>query len=160
MHRRGRRRYGDLLPWFLVYGLGGGLLVPLTTAMLGALPAGRAGVASGVLNVSREVFGLLGITILGAILSARQTSLVADGAKPLTAFLEAYQSTLVIAAAIVLVGVPLSLFALRDPAAGGPGDDRRRAPRRTGGVVRTLWVPAWPGMNDACQDDEPFTRIS
>jgi EmrB/QacA subfamily drug resistance transporter len=111
---------GDLLPWFLVYGLGGGLLVPLTTAILGTLPAGRAGVASGVLNVSREIFGLLGITILGAILSARQTSLVADGAKPLTAFLEAYQSTLVIAAAIVLVGVPLSLFALRTPQPADP----------------------------------------
>jgi EmrB/QacA subfamily drug resistance transporter len=107
--------FGDLLPWFLAYGLGGGLLVPLTTAILGTLPAGRTGVASGVLNISREIFGLLGITILGAILNARQASLVADGAKPLTAFLEAYQSTLVIAAAIVLVGVPLSLFALRTP---------------------------------------------
>ena len=73
-----------------------------------------------MLNISREIFGLLGITILGAILSARQTSLVADGAKPLTAFLEAYQSTLVIAAAIVLVGVPLSLFALRTPRPADP----------------------------------------
>ncbi|GAA3091839.1 MFS transporter [Streptosporangium carneum] len=106
-------RFGDLLPWFLVYGLGGGLLVPLTTAILGTLPAERAGVASGVLNVSREVFGLLGITVLGAILNGRQTSLVADGVQPLTAFLEAYQSTLVISAAIVLVGVPVSLFSLR-----------------------------------------------
>ena len=35
---------GDLLPWFLVYGLGGGLLVPLTTAILGTLP--RAGPGS------------------------------------------------------------------------------------------------------------------
>lgn len=107
--------FGDLLPWFLVYGLGGGLLVPLTTAILGTLPAGRAGVASGVLNVSREIFGLLGVTVLGAILNGRQTSILRDGAAPLTAFLEAYQSTLVIAAAIVLVGVPVSLFALRTP---------------------------------------------
>ncbi|SFK88521.1 drug resistance transporter, EmrB/QacA subfamily [Streptosporangium canum] len=107
--------FGDLLPWFLVYGLGGGLLVPLTTAILGTLPTGRAGVASGVLNVSREIFGLLGITVLGAILNGRQTSILRDGAAPLTAFLEAYQSTLVIAAAIVLVGVPVSLFALRTP---------------------------------------------
>ncbi len=103
----------DLMPWFLAYGLGGGLLVPLTTAILSALPTGRAGVASGVLNVSREIFGLLGITVLGAILNSRQTAILADGARPLTAFLDAYRFTLVIAAAIVLVGVPVSLFSLR-----------------------------------------------
>ncbi|GAA1023996.1 MFS transporter [Acrocarpospora pleiomorpha] len=99
--------YLDLLPWFLLYGAGAGLLVPLTNVILGAMPTGRAGVASGVLNVSREVFGLLGITILGAILNARQT------APTMAAFLDAYQFTLLIAAAIVLVGVPVSLYALR-----------------------------------------------
>ncbi|WP_157254335.1 DHA2 family efflux MFS transporter permease subunit [Nonomuraea typhae] len=102
--------YGDVLPWFLLYGLGGGMLVPLTAAILGALPEGRGGVASGVLNVSREVFGLLGITVLGAILTSRQSG---SGLAPLAAFLDAYQFTLVIAAAIVLAGVPVSLFALR-----------------------------------------------
>ncbi|MFC6896257.1 hypothetical protein ACFQGX_12540 [Nonomuraea dietziae] len=100
--------YLDVLPWFLLYGLGGGMLVPLTTMILGALPAERAGVASGVLNVSREVFGLLGITVLGAILSARQSQ---------STFLAAYQSTLVIAAIIVAVGVPVALFSLRRTAA-------------------------------------------
>ncbi|MGV9305450.1 MFS transporter [Nonomuraea sp. NPDC003727] len=96
--------YLDVLPWFLLYGLGGGMLVPLTTMILGALPQDRAGVAAGVLNVSREVFGLLGITVLGAILNARQVA---------TGFLPAYQSTLVIAAVIVAVGIPVSLYSLR-----------------------------------------------
>ncbi|WP_433259110.1 MFS transporter [Streptosporangium sp. CA-135522] len=105
--------FESLLPWFLVYGLGGGLLVPLTTAILGTLPVDRAGVAAGVLNVSREVFGLLGVTILGAILNGRQSAILRDGVKPLTAFLEAYRFTLIIAAVIVLVGVPVSLFSLR-----------------------------------------------
>ncbi|MGW5265064.1 MFS transporter [Microbispora sp. NPDC004025] len=102
--------YGDLLPWFLLYGAGAGLLVPLTNVVLNAMPPARAGVASGVLNVSREVFGLLGITILGAILSARQSAV---GGAPLHAFLEAYRFTLLIAAAIVLVGVPVSVYSLR-----------------------------------------------
>ncbi|WP_061300020.1 MFS transporter [Herbidospora cretacea] len=99
--------YLDLLPWFLVFGAGGGMLVPLTDVIIGAVPAERAGVASGTLNVSREVFGLLGITILGAILNARQT------APTMTAFLDAYQFTLLIAAAIVAAGVPIALYALR-----------------------------------------------
>jgi hypothetical protein len=63
--------YLDLLPWFLLYGAGGGLLIPLNNVIVGALPSERAGIASGMLNVSREVFGLLGITILGAILTNR-----------------------------------------------------------------------------------------
>ncbi|MFI7468914.1 MFS transporter [Nonomuraea sp. NPDC049646] len=102
--------YADVAPWFLLYGLGGGLLVPLTSAILGGLPKDRAGVASGVLNVSREVFGLLGITVLGAILGSRQSG---SDQPPLAAFLDAYQFTLVIAAVIVLAAVPLGLYALR-----------------------------------------------
>ncbi|MFI6324271.1 MFS transporter [Nonomuraea sp. NPDC050556] len=104
--------YGDVLPWFLLYGLGAGLLVSLTAVTLGAMPAGRSGVASGVLNVSREVFGLLGITVLGAILNGRQSG---STQPPLLAFLDAYQFTLIIAAAIVMLGVPVALLTLRTP---------------------------------------------
>jgi EmrB/QacA subfamily drug resistance transporter len=104
--------YADVVPWFLLYGLGGGMLVPLTAAILNGMPKGRSGVASGVLNVSREVFGLLGITVLGAVLSSSQSG---SDQPPLVAFLDAYQFTLVIAAVIVLVGIPISLYTLRTP---------------------------------------------
>ncbi|WP_432973058.1 DHA2 family efflux MFS transporter permease subunit [Dactylosporangium sp. CA-233914] len=102
--------YTDLLPWFAIFGLGGGLLVPLNNVVLGALPQARAGIASGMLNVSREVFGLLGITILGAILSNRQNA--ASGA-PLHRFLQGYEFSLVVAASLVALGVPIALVALR-----------------------------------------------
>jgi EmrB/QacA subfamily drug resistance transporter len=101
--------YADLLPWFLLYGLGGGLLIPLTNVVISVLPPARAGVASGMLNVSREVFGLLGITILGAILSARQNAVSGPA---LHRFLEGYQFALVVAAALVAVGIPVSLLTL------------------------------------------------
>jgi EmrB/QacA subfamily drug resistance transporter len=101
--------YIDLLPWFLVYGLGGGLLIPLTNVVISVLPAERAGVASGMLNVSREVFGLLGITILGAILSARENAIAGPA---LDRFLHGYQFALVIAALLVAAGVPVSLLTL------------------------------------------------
>ncbi|MGX6607974.1 MFS transporter [Micromonosporaceae bacterium Da 78-11] len=111
--------YLDLLPWFLLYGVGGGMLVPLNNVIVGALPADRAGIASGMLNVSREVFGLLGITILGALLSNRSNA--ATGTE-LHRYLEGYQFSLVVAAILVAVGVPISLYMLRsirvpDPAA-------------------------------------------
>ncbi|WP_433435298.1 DHA2 family efflux MFS transporter permease subunit [Nonomuraea sp. CA-141351] len=102
--------YADVAPWFLLYGLGGGMLVPLTAAIIGGMPKGRSGIASGVLNVSREVFGLLGVTVLGAILSSRQSG---SDQPPLTAFLDAYQFTLVIAAVVVLAAIPVALYSLR-----------------------------------------------
>jgi EmrB/QacA subfamily drug resistance transporter len=102
--------YLDLLPWFLLYGVGGGMLVPLNNVIVSALPTERAGIASGMLNVSREVFGLLGITILGAILSNRSNA--ATGSE-LHRYLSGYQFALVVAALLVAVGVPVSLFMLR-----------------------------------------------
>jgi EmrB/QacA subfamily drug resistance transporter len=117
--------YADLLPWFLLYGLGGGLLIPLTIVVISVLPPARVGIASGMLNVSREVFGLLGITILGAIVSARQNAVTGPA---LHRFLEGYQFALIVAAALIAVGVPVSLITLR----------RSRVPERVG-----------------AQDDEP-----
>jgi len=102
-----------LMPWLLAYGAGAGLLVPLNSAVLGALPSTRAGAASGVLNASREVFGLFGVTVLGAILGARQTALAHLGYQPLPAFVAGYQLALVVAAIIVAAGIPLSLYTLR-----------------------------------------------
>jgi EmrB/QacA subfamily drug resistance transporter len=102
--------YLDVLPWFLLYGLGNGLIMPVTAAVLGRLPKERSGVGAGVMNVSREVFGLLGITLLGAILGSAQaaSALPADAA-----FLDAYRLTLVIAAVIMLASIPVVLLTLR-----------------------------------------------
>jgi MFS family permease len=102
--------YLDLLGWFLLYGVGGGMLVPLNNVIVGALPPGRAGIASGMLNVSREVFGLLGITILGAILTNRSN---ATTGTDLHRYLAGYQFSLVVAAVLVAAGVPVALYALR-----------------------------------------------
>jgi EmrB/QacA subfamily drug resistance transporter len=101
--------YVDLLPWFALYGVGGGLLIPLNTVVVDALPPERAGIASGMLNVSREVFGLLGVTVLGAILSNRAET---------AGFLSGYQDSLVVAAVLVGAGVPVSLWMLRRPQTG------------------------------------------
>lgn len=109
----GEGTLGDLMPWFILYGVGGGLLIALTAAVLNTMPASREGVASGVLNVSREVFGLLGVTVLGALLNTRQSAALADGLAPLAAFLDGYRFALIVAAVVVAAGVPISLITLR-----------------------------------------------
>jgi hypothetical protein len=85
------------------------MLIPLNNVIVGALPSERAGIASGMLNVSREVFGLLGITILGAILTNQANA--AAGAE-LHRYLSGYQFSLVVAAALVAVGAPVAWFML------------------------------------------------
>jgi EmrB/QacA subfamily drug resistance transporter len=122
---------GDLMPWLLAYGVGAGLLVPLTAVVLAVMPPEREGVASGVLNVSREVFGLLGIVVLGAIVSVRQSTRLDAGDAPVVAFVNAYQLALVIAAAILAVGVPLALVTLQhvgEQARENPGTEPETEP--------------------------------
>ncbi|MGH3377215.1 MAG: MFS transporter, partial [Actinoallomurus sp.] len=104
----------DLMPSFVAFGVGSGfVMMPLNDAIIGVLPPARAGAASAVMNAAREVSGLLGVTIVGAILTSRQAAVLRGGATPVHAFLSGYQFALLIAAVIVFAGVPLSLYTLR-----------------------------------------------
>jgi EmrB/QacA subfamily drug resistance transporter len=106
--------FASLMPGFLLFGAGAGLMnVPLTTAVLHAMPAGESGVASALLNASRELAGLLGITIIGAVLRARQGGALAHGARPAAAFLSGYHAGLMLTVALVAAGSVLSFLALR-----------------------------------------------
>jgi EmrB/QacA subfamily drug resistance transporter len=63
--------YGFILPSFILMGFGMGLTMsPMTTAAMNAVDRTKAGVASGVLSMSRMVGGTFGIAILGAIIAA------------------------------------------------------------------------------------------
>jgi EmrB/QacA subfamily drug resistance transporter len=105
--------YLALMPSFAVIGIGGGLSVPLTDLVLGAMPPARAGVASGIFNAAREVSGLLGITVIGAILTARQSASLQAGHAPLDAFLSGYRTGLLVAAALVAAGGVAAFLGLR-----------------------------------------------
>jgi EmrB/QacA subfamily drug resistance transporter len=103
----------SLMPSFAVIGIGGGLTIPLTATVLGVMPTGQAGVASAVFNASREVAGLLGITVIGAVLTSRQSSALAAGHTPADAYLTGYRTGLVLAAALVVAGGAAAFAALR-----------------------------------------------
>ena len=106
--------YASLLPGFLLFGAGAGLMnVPLTNAVMAATPAVRAGIASALLNASREVAGLLGITIIGAVLRTRQSAALRTGAGPVHAFLDGYHTGLLVTIALMAAGVLVSYLTLR-----------------------------------------------
>ncbi|HEX9065049.1 MAG TPA: MFS transporter [Streptosporangiaceae bacterium] len=133
--------YASLMPGFVLFGLGAGLMqVPLTNSVLHGQPSERAGVASALLNASREVAGLFGITVIGAILRSRQGGALRHGVAPPAAFLDGYHAGLVVTVALLGAGAVISYLALRhqplEPAAVPvpvpAGDDAGRPGELTG----------------------------
>jgi EmrB/QacA subfamily drug resistance transporter len=110
----GEATFASLLPGFLIFGAGAGMMnVPLTNAILHSMPADRAGVASALLNASREVAGLLGITVIGAVLRSRQSSALLHGARPGVAYLDGYHAGLFVTVALIAAGAIVSYVSLR-----------------------------------------------
>src|SRR5579863_7066159 len=114
--------YTALLPGFMLFGAGAGLMnVPLTNAAMAATPAARAGIASALINASREVAGLLGITVIGAVLRTRQAAALRSGASPVHAFLDGYHTGLLVTIVLMAAGVVVSYLTLR-PRAGASSE--------------------------------------
>jgi EmrB/QacA subfamily drug resistance transporter len=114
---------GSLLPGFVLFGAGAGLMnVPLTNVVMESAPSAQSGIASALLNASREVAGLLGITVIGAVLRAREAASLRGGASAPRAFLDGYHTGLWVTIALLAAGVVLSYLTLR-PRAGAVGTE-------------------------------------
>jgi MFS family permease len=110
----GGATFTGLLPGFVLFGLGAGLMnVPLTNEILDGAPAEQSGIASALLNASREVAGLLGVTVIGAVLRSREGSALRGGAHPAQAFIDGYHSGLWLTIGLLAAGVVLSYLTLR-----------------------------------------------
>jgi EmrB/QacA subfamily drug resistance transporter len=70
--------YGDLLPGFMLLGVGIALTMsPMTSAAMNAVSVEKAGIASGVLSMFRMVGGSLGVAVTGAIFQGLVSSRLA-----------------------------------------------------------------------------------
>jgi EmrB/QacA subfamily drug resistance transporter len=106
--------FSALLPGFVLFGLGAGLMnVPLTNAVIDGATTEQAGIASALLNASREVAGLLGVTVVGAVLRSSEGSALRGGARPAQAFIDGYHSGLWLTIGLLAAGVVLSYLTLR-----------------------------------------------
>lgn len=111
--------FADLLPGIVPVGVGSALTVPLTSSVLGSVPERRAGVAGGVLGLSREVAGILGIGLIGLVVAARQRAADAAGADATAAFTAGYGDGLRAAALLLFAG---AVIAWRTLPRRSPGD--------------------------------------
>ena len=102
---------GDLLPGFLIIGLGMPFcFIPITIASLAGTKPEEAGLASGLINTSQQVGGALGI----AVLSTVATSGFHAGVRPSFAQLtHGFQNAFWVGAGVSAVGVLVSVFLVR-----------------------------------------------
>jgi hypothetical protein len=99
--------YRDLLPAFVVGGLGMSLsMTPTAAAATRAVPVEKSGVGSAVLNAMRQVGGSLGIALMGAIVAHAAT-----GRAGVEGFMVGFERALLVASVIAFAGA-LVAFAL------------------------------------------------
>lgn len=67
--------------WLLVLGLAmGSVMAPATDSVMGSVPPAKAGVASAMNDVTRQVGGALGVAIVGSLIGTIYTSRIGDAA--------------------------------------------------------------------------------
>ncbi|MGH2852865.1 MAG: MFS transporter [Solirubrobacteraceae bacterium] len=102
---------------FLALGLGAGAsFLPLLTIGMADAPARDAGLASGIINVSVQLFGAIGLATLGTIATDHTKALSASGHSLTSALTGGYHLAYIVAAACVSAGILAALLVLRPPA--------------------------------------------
>jgi EmrB/QacA subfamily drug resistance transporter len=101
---------------FALMGLGmGTAMLPLLTIAMSGVSERDAGLASGIVNVSMQLAGALGIAVLGTLAADRSEALTRGGASALHALTGGYTLAFEVAAGAVLVGIAVALAVLRMP---------------------------------------------
>jgi EmrB/QacA subfamily drug resistance transporter len=105
---------GDLLPGFLIIGVGIGFsFVPISIAALAGVRPAEAGLASGLINTSQQIGGALGIAALSTIATTRTEDAVASGTFLPEALVSGFSSAFVVGAVFAAVGLVASLLLIR-----------------------------------------------
>ncbi|MFE1246401.1 MFS transporter [Streptomyces sp. NPDC058735] len=103
----------DLLPGLVSVGAGSALALPLTTGAMRASPEHLSGFAAGLFSATREVSGVFGIVVVGAVVTFVQDARLAGGAPAGQSLSAGYQAGLCLAAVLVGAGVPVARWSLR-----------------------------------------------
>jgi len=106
---------------FLVLGLGAGAsFLPLLTMGMSEAPERDAGLASGIINVSVQLFGAIGLATLGTIATDHTKALSRSGHSLVSALTGGYHLAYVVGAVLVAAGIMAALLLLRTPGSGEP----------------------------------------
>jgi EmrB/QacA subfamily drug resistance transporter len=102
---------------FLLLGLGAGAsFLPLLTMGMADAPRRDAGLASGIVNVSVQLFGAIGLATLGTIATDHTKALSVAGHSLNSALTGGYHLAYIVAAVFVAFGILAAFLVLRPPA--------------------------------------------
>jgi MFS family permease len=122
--------FGDIFIGLLVFGAGiGPAFATATIAALTGVAERESGVASGLSNTAFQLGGALGVAIVSTVAVTRSDDYLAgnEGANPLVALTEGFQSAFLACVVLAAIGVLLALVLLRRPATGGAHEKRSEA---------------------------------
>jgi EmrB/QacA subfamily drug resistance transporter len=99
---------------FFALGLGAGSsFTPLLTIAMADVPPRDAGLGSGIVNLSQQVAGALGLAVLGTLATNRSKTLEAHGQTLASSLLSGYHLAFAVGAASIAVGIVTTLVVLR-----------------------------------------------
>ena len=138
--------FWDLFPAFVLGGAGMGLsFVPVTIASLPGVERADAGVASGLINTSRQIGGAIGLAAVSAI-AAASTSNYADAhrghrRRAASALDHGFQTALYVLTGLLVAGALVAVALVR-PTGGAERTTRAGRPRRARPRGGSLMVSA------------------
>jgi EmrB/QacA subfamily drug resistance transporter len=106
----------DLLPSFVLIGLGLGVsFVSVTIAGLAGVSGADAGVASGLVNTSRQIGGAVGLAVVSTIAATYSSGGFSSGAASVVALTHGFRVSFAVLAGLGVAGVLLTSVFLRAP---------------------------------------------
>lgn len=111
----GQAQWTVLLPSFILIGIGlGAAGAPINTVAVGTADPGKAGVASGIINVCRQIGTAFGIAFLGVFLTTHYNAIhTAQHVPARAAWIESFASTMQIAALFIAAGAIVAAVTIR-----------------------------------------------
>jgi EmrB/QacA subfamily drug resistance transporter len=104
-----------VLPAFILLGFGAGTsFMPLLSIAMTDVPNADAGLGSGIVNVSMQMAGALGLAVLGTLATEHSKSLEAAGHATADALSSGFRLSFLVAAVFVGVGTVLAVIILKD----------------------------------------------
>ncbi|HMJ04087.1 MAG TPA: MFS transporter, partial [Conexibacter sp.] len=115
----GTSGYGALLPGFLLFGVALGLVyAPMSTAAMAAMPHAKAGIAAGVLAMTRMVSGAVVLAGMAAVFGELRADRAED--PPDAAYALALGDALWLIVVLCGIGTLLTWWLVRAPVSGAP----------------------------------------
>jgi EmrB/QacA subfamily drug resistance transporter len=109
----------DIIVPTVVVGLGGGLMiVPTSIAAMSGVDAAGHGVASALLNVSRQLGGALGLAVISTVAASSTARSAASGHSAPSALTDGFHTGFLVSAALVALSVVTAAVLLRDEGRG------------------------------------------